>query len=394
MAPSQNSYTRLIIILAMLSAFAPLATDMYLPAFGQMSSYFQTNSSRIESTLSAFFLGMALGQALYGPFIDRFGRRLPLLFGITLFGLATLGGILTTDIDTFIGMRLLQALGGCAGMVIARAIITDIFSPQEGARVLSLMMIMMMLAPIAAPVLGSLILNFAGWHAIFVLVLLFALCVGWLVWRYVPETLKPERQQPLNIRSVLHAYASLCSRRAFILPAVVGGLAMASMFAFITGSPFVLMNLFGVSEQQYGWLFGMNACGIGLSAQLNRMSLRRWKPRQILGVALCVNLGAGLALLAVAGTSHLTLFLIPLWFALAALGFVGANAAAVAMSATGKNPGSGSALLGTMQFGCAFLVSSVVAAAQSDTPYPMAIAFVLCGLLATSLWFIGGRKQG
>ena len=393
MASTQNPHTRLIIILAMLTAFGPLATDMYLPAFGQLSQYFSTSSSRIESTLSAFFLGLALGQALYGPFIDRFGRRIPLLFGIVLFCLATLGAILTRDIDTFIGMRLLQALGGCAGMVIARAIINDLFSQQESARALSLMMIMMMVAPIAAPVLGSVILVVAGWHAIFGLVLVFALCVGWLVWRYVPETLAPEKKQPLNLRSVLGVYAKLCGQRAFILPAVVGGIALACMFSFITGSPFVFMSLFGVSEHQYGWLFGLNACGIGIGAQLNRMCLRRWSPRQVLTGGLYANVAAGLTLAAVADTTSLAVFLVPLWFALASLGFIGANAAAVAMRASGKHPGSGSALIGTMQFGFAFLVSSLVAASQNGTAYPMAIGIALCGLLSNILWFVG-RKLG
>lgn len=392
MASLQKSHTRLIIILAMLTAFGPLATDMYLPGFAQMAVSFQTSSARIESTLSAFFLGLALGQALYGPFIDRFGRRIPLLFGISLFCLATLGAILTRDIDTFIGMRLFQALGGCAGMVIARAIINDIFSQQESARVLSLMMIMMMLAPIVAPVLGGVILAVASWRAIFVLVLLFALCVGYLVWRYVPETLLREKQQPLNLRSVVGTYASLCRQRSFILPAAVGGLAVSCMFAFITGSPFVFMGMFGVSEQQYGWLFGLNACGIGVGAQLNRMLLRRRSPRQVLGAGLCINLVSGLTLAAVAGTSHLIVILVPLWFALSSLGFIGANAAAVAMTASGKRPGSGSALIGTLQFGCAFLVSSLVAASQNGTAYPMAIAFAICGSLATSLWFLGQKR--
>ncbi len=393
MASTQKPYTRLIIILAMLTAFGPLATDMYLPSFGQMTEYFQTSSGRIETTLSAFFLGLALGQALYGPVIDRFGRRLPLLFGISLFCLATVGAILTRDIDTFISLRLLQALGGCAGMLIARAVISDMFSQQEGARVLSLMMIMMMIAPVVAPVLGSLILALAGWRAIFVVILLLAVSVGLLVWRYLPETLQPEKRQPLNLRHVLRVYWSLCRQRSFILPALVGGLALACMFSFITGSPFVFMGLFHVSEQHYGWLFGMNACGIGIGSQLNRMCLRRRTPRQMLTVGLLVNLAAGLILTAVAGTSSLIVLLLPLWFALASLGFIGANAAAIAMSASGKFAGSGSALIGTLQFSFAFVVSSLVAMSQNGTAYPMAIAFAICGALATSLWFLGRKPQ-
>lgn len=393
MTTTQQSYTRLIIILAMLSAFGPLATDMYLPGFTQMAESFNTASSRIESTLSAFFLGLAVGQALYGPFIDRFGRRKPLLFGIGLFALATLGGLLTHDIDHFIGLRLLQALGGCAGMVIGRAIVNDLFPPGESARVLSLMMIMMTIAPIVAPVIGSVILAFAGWRAIFGFVLAFSLLCGFLVWRYVPETLPENKRHPLNLSHILRTYAMLLRQRAFIMPALAGGAGIACMFAFITGSPFIFMGLFGVNEQQYGWLFGMNAFGLVVGAQINRMCLKRWPAPRVLSVGLAVNLCASLALLAIAGTSHLALFLVPLWFAVASLGMIGANAAAIAMSASGKVAGSGSALIGTLQFSGAFLVSSLVASNQNGTAYPMAIAFVCCGILSNLLWRLGATRK-
>ena len=395
MASTQNPHTRLIIILAMLTAFGPLATDMYLPAFGQLSQYFSTSSSRIESTLSAFFLGLALGQALYGPFIDRFGRRIPLLFGIVLFCLATLGAILTRDIDTFIGMRLLQALGGCAGMVIARAIINDLFSQQESARALSLMMIMMMVAPIAAPVLGSVILVVAGWHAIFGLVLMFALCVGWLVWRYVPETLAPEKKQPLNLRSVLGVYAKLCGQRAFILPAVVGGIALACMFSFITGSPFVFMSLFGVSEHQYGWLFGLNSAGFILAAQLNGRLLRRRTPLQLLRTTTVLFMCGTLMLSLVASlqTASLWPLMVPLFFCMALLALVVPNSSACALAGQGHQAGVASALMGTLQFTIAGVVSALVGALHDGTALPMAMMISVCGVGSAAMAWMARRVE-
>jgi DHA1 family bicyclomycin/chloramphenicol resistance-like MFS transporter len=388
-----DSATRLIVILAMLSAFAPFATDMYLPAFGQMATSFGTDHGRIESTLSAFFLGLALGQALYGPLIDRFGRRTPLLLGVGVFVLATIGCLLVRDIGLFTGLRVLQAVGGCAGMIVGRAIVSDLFGATESARVLSLLLMLMTLAPIVAPLLGGWVLLLAGWKAIFVFMLGFALLCGLLVWRYVPETLPPERRASLRLGEVLGAYATLCRYRAFIVPALVGGLAQASMFAFITGSPFVFMQLFGVGEQQYGWLFGLNALGIIVGAQANRLGLRRWPVQTLLGVGLLINLLAGLALAASAQAQHLALLMLPLWFAIASLGFIGGNAAAIAMAATGQRPGSGSALIGILQFGCAFVVSSGVAALQNGTAWPMALAIALMGILASALWFGLGRSR-
>jgi len=383
-----SAAARLIPVLAMMSAFGPVATDMYLPGFAQMAASFSTTSSHIESTLSAFFLGLALGQSLYGPFIDRFGRRGPLLGGIALFIVATVGTLLTDDIEVFIAMRFLQGIGGCAGMVIGRAIVNDLFPPRETARVLSLMMIMITTAPIVAPVLGSLILAVAHWRVIFLLVLGFALlCMG-MVWRYVPETLTPEKQQPLNLKSVWRAYSTLLCQGSFLRPALVGGLSMASLFAFITGSPFVFMGVFGVSEQQYAWIFGLVSCGLIIGSQLNRMCLRRWSSAQVLGVGLGVALVASLMLTAVAGSHQLALFLAPLWLAAATLGLISANAAALAMSRTGAYPGSGSALMGTMQFGLGFLVSSLIATAQGGTAWPLALAVVTCSLLASALWFV------
>jgi len=387
------STSRLIPVLAMLSAFGPVATDMYLPGFTQMADSFQTTGSRVESTLSSFFLGLALGQSLYGPLIDRFGRRVPLLGGIALFLLATVGILLTQDIDAFIGLRFLQGIGGCAGIVIGRAIVNDLFTPTESARVLSLMMMMISVAPIIAPVVGSLILAFAHWRVIFVLVLLFGLLCLWMVWRHVPETLTPDKQQPLELKNVWRAYRTLVCKRDFILPALVGGLSMSSLFAFITGSPFVFMDVFDTSEQQYAWLFGLVSCGLIVGAQLNRMCLRRWSSTQVLGVALVIGLLASLTLLALAGSASLWLFFIPLWIALATLGLITTNTAALAMSRSSVWPGSGSALIGTLQFGIAFLVSSLLAAAQSGSAWPLTLTIAACSLLASSLWF-GGKWIG
>lgn len=386
------SITRIVVILAMLTAFAPFATDMYLPGFGQMATSFGTDHGRIESTLSAFFLGLAIGQALYGPLIDRFGRRTPLLVGVGLFALATIGCLLVRDIGLFTGLRVLQAVGGCAGMIIGRAIVNDLFEPKESARVLSLMLMLMTLAPMVAPLLGGWILLWAGWQAIFLFMLAFALLCGILVWFYLPETLAAERRTTLRFKPILRAYAQLCTHRAFIVPTLVGGLAQASMFAFITGSPFVFIDLFGVPEQHYGWLFGLIALGLIVGAQANRIGVRHWPVQTLLGIGLLINLMASVALAASVQSHSLILLMVPLWFSIASLGFIGGNAAAIAMAASGRHPGSGSALVGVLQFGCAFIVSSVVAGMQNGTAYPMALAIAAVGALASLLWFAGRRS--
>ncbi len=381
----------IVAILGMLGAFAPLATDMYLPSFHLMAEHFGVAEGSIEGTLSVFFLGLAVGQAFYGPLTDRFGRRGPLLAGIGLYGVATVFCLLATNIATFTAFRFIQAIGGCAGMVIGRAIVSDLFDTRESARALSLLMIVGTLGPILAPILGGIIVTYADWQAIFIVMLAFGLVCAGLVWFFVPETLSPDKRRIESPAAILRTWTGLMMHPGFVVPAVVGGFAQACMFAFITGSPFVFINLHGASAQTYGWLFALIACALIVSAQANRMALRRSRPEFLLGVALVVNAAAGIATVAVVPTNSLVALLVPLWIAIGTLGFIGANAAAAAMAESGHRFGSASSLIGVLQFGFAFLVSGLVAATQNGTAYPMTVAIAVCGMSATALWFTLGR---
>jgi DHA1 family bicyclomycin/chloramphenicol resistance-like MFS transporter len=380
--------TRIIAILGLLAAFAPVATDMYLPGFHQMSEYFGVSEGGIEVTLSVFFLGLALGQAVYGPMIDRWGRRGPLLFGIAIYIAASLLCLFTADIGVFTGLRFLQAAGGTAGMIIGRVIVSDLFDARESARALSMLMAVMTLGPILSPILGGVIISYMGWKTVFIVMLAFGLLCFALVWFYIPETLPIARRSTERPGDVLRTWAGLLTTPDFIVPALVGGFAQACMFAFITGSPSVFMTLHGVSTQAYGWLFALIACALVVFAQVNRVLLRHFQPSVLMGGALVLNFVAGLATLAATATGNLAALLIALWLAIGALGMIGANSVAIAMAASQSHPGSGSSLVGVLQFGFAFLVSSIVAALQNGTAWPMSGAIAACGMLASLLWFI------
>jgi len=386
---SVSSAGLVVLVLGMLSALPPLATDVYLPAFHLLAQSFGVGEGRIQATLSVFFLGLSAGQAIYGPLIDRYGRRGPLLAGTGLYVLATLLCLLTDDIAQFIALRLVQAVGGCAGMVIGRAIVADLFNERESARALSLLMVIMTLAPVIAPLLGALILAASGWKAIFVAMLAFGVVCAALTWLLLPETLPPEKRSRGSFAAAFGAYGRLLVRPAFLAPTLVGGLAQGCMFAFITGSPVVFVRLYGVDEQTYGGLFGLIAAGLIVAAQANRIGLNRWSTQTLLSTALLFNIAFGLVLLACSRGVGLALFMLPLWFAIASLGFIGANSTAIAMRESGPDTGSGSALIGVLQFGCAFLVSSLVALSENGTAYPMAVAIAVCGGLAGVLWFAG-----
>jgi Arabinose efflux permease len=278
-------------------------------------------------------------------------------------------------------------------MIIGRAIVTDLCDAKGSARTFSTLQVIMTLGPIIAPILGGSIITFGGWRPVFAFMLAFGLLCLLLVWRFIPETL-PEaaRHDRSNSESVLSTWRGLLARRAFVVPMVVGGIGQASMFAFITGSPFVFMGLHGATSRQYGFLFALIALSLIVFAQVNRVALKRYSPQTMLSVALTMTVaGALLSVLAVS-TNSLVVLVATLWVAIGALGFLGANAVALAMAATGRSPGSGSALVGVFQFGCAFLVSSLVAAFQNGTAYPMTVAIALCATTAMSVRIVFGRK--
>ncbi len=385
---------RLTLILGALSAVSPMSIDMYLPSLPALERDFSTDAAAVQLTLSAFFLGLALGQALYGPLADRHGRRPPLLAGIALYVAASVGCALATSIEALVALRFLQAMGGCAGVVIARAVVRDLFEPQAAARMLSLLMLVMGVAPILAPLAGGAILVWAGWRWIFAALALFGLACLLAVAVGLPETRPAHTVRP-GLAGSLRIFAGLARDRRFLGPALTGGLAQAGMFAYISGSPFVFIQVYGVPAQHYGWLFGLNALGIIGGSQLNRWLLRRHPAAAILGVANGVTATCGLLLLAVAwgGAGGLPLLLAPLFGYVASLGFTYANAAALAMASFPEKAGSASALLGTVQFGAAAVAGSVVGHLHDGTAVPMAAVIAACGLLALAarLGLMGGR---
>ncbi|MGH8355259.1 MAG: multidrug effflux MFS transporter, partial [Pseudomonas sp.] len=268
---------RILLILGALSAFGPMAIDFYLPSFPAIAKAFATDVEQVQHSLAAYFVGLAIGQLLYGPLADRFGRRGPLLAGIALFTLASLACVLAPSLEWLIAARFVQALGGCAGMVMARAVVRDLCDPIASVKVFSQLMLVMGLAPILAPLGGGWLLNAFGWSSIFVGLALFgALCaLGVAFW--LAETL-PAHLPRAPLSGAFAQYRSLFGDRQFIGYALTGGLAIAGMFAYIAGSPFVFLQLDGVPAEHFGWLFGANAAGFILLAQVNAWLVARHGP--------------------------------------------------------------------------------------------------------------------
>ena len=385
---------RTILILAALSAFGPLAIDFYLPAFPAMALALGTDEKHIQLTLAVYFLGLSIGQLAYGPVADRFGRRVPLLVGVSLFTLASLACAFAPSLEWLIAARFVQALGGCAGMVIARAVVSDKCDAVASAKVFSQLMLVMGLAPILAPMLGGLLVNLHGWQSIFLVLTLFSALCAVAVAVGLPESLPAGMpRQPLS--GALRQYGRLLSDRVFLGHALTGGISIAGMFAYIAGSPFVFIKLYGVPAEHYGWLFGSNAAGFILVAQVNARLLSQRGPAFLLTRAVWVYLASGLTLMGIASlhTQALWPLLVPLFICIASLGCILPNTSACAMSGQGARAGSASALLGCIQFGVAAGAASLVGVLHDGTAMPMAIVISLCGVLAVTIAMSTQRLQ-
>ena len=385
---------RTILILGALSAFGPLAIDFYLPAFPAMALAFGTDEQHVQLTLAAYFLGLSLGQLAYGPISDRFGRRVPLLSGVGLFTLASLACAYAPSLEWLIAARFVQALGGCAGMVISRAVVADKCDAVGSAKVFSQLMLVMGLAPILAPMLGGLLVNTTGWQSIFLVLTGFSAAAGLAVALGLPESMPAHvPRQPLS--GALRQYARLVKDSVYLGHALTGGIAIAGMFAYIAGSPFVFIKLYGVPAEHFGWLFGTNAAGFILVAQVNARLLAKRGPAFLLVRAVWVYFLAGLTLLAVSAMRPEALWplLIPLFICIASLGCIIPNASACAMNGQGARAGSASAMLGCLQFSIAAGAAALVGVLHDGSAVPMAMVISLCGLLVVSVALLTRRLQ-
>ncbi|HEY1027328.1 MAG TPA: multidrug effflux MFS transporter [Pseudomonas sp.] len=383
---------RILLILGALSAFGPLAIDFYLPSFPTLARQFATDVEHVQLSLAAYFVGIALGQLFYGPLADRFGRRVPLLLGVTLFTGASLACALAPSLEWLIGARFVQALGGCAGMVITRAVVRDLCDPLASAKVFSQLVLVMGLAPILAPLGGGLLLNTLGWPWIFHSLALFAgLCLLAVV-LWLPET-RPQHLQPAPLGGAFGQYRALLGNAPFMGYSLAGGVAMAGMFAYIAGSPFVFIELYAVPAEHYGWLFGSNALGFVIMAQINARLVRMGGPALWLRRMVLVYLISGLCLLALAAWQPANLWplLIPLFICVASLGCVLPNATACAMAGQGRHAGSASGFLGSLQFTVAAGASALVASLHDGSALPMALVIALCGAAACA--FAWGSRR-
>jgi DHA1 family bicyclomycin/chloramphenicol resistance-like MFS transporter len=373
---------RLPFILGAMAAIGPFSIDMYLPALPMLGQALGTTAGAAQASLAVFFLGMALGQIFYGPLADRYGRRLPLFVGLGVYTLASLICALAPNIESLIAARLMQALGGCTGMVISRAVVRDVADERGAIRLMAKLMLVMGVAPIIAPIIGGALLGVIGWRGIFLCLAAYGAILLLVIALFLPETLAPERRRRDGLRQVLGVWRRLLGDGYFMGHALAGGLVIGGMFAYIAGSPFVFMELHGVRAEDYGFYFGANAIGIMLVGQITARLVDRVPPARMLTAALTISAVSGLALFAVTttGVGGFAAIVATLFVYVAMIGAVMPLTAARAMAPHGAIAGNASALMGALQFGAGALAGVALGALQDGTTLPMALVVAFCGL--------------
>jgi DHA1 family bicyclomycin/chloramphenicol resistance-like MFS transporter len=384
MTPRRTRTIKLALILGGLTAFGPLSIDMYLPAFPAMSTDLGATQSQIQLTLTACVLGVAFGQIIAGPLSDRLGRRRPLVVGLLVYAVASVLCALVTSVHALIALRLVQGLGAAAGIVIARATVRDLYSGADLARFFSALMLVSGLAPILAPVIGGQVLTVTTWEGVFLVLAGFGVLLLIATAFFLPDTLAERHRVRSNLGGLIRTFGHLLADRVFVGYALSSGMCFAAMFAYISGSSYVLQDVFALNPQQYAMVFGVNALGLVLTGQVNGRLVGRVTPRRLLGVGIGIGATASVALVT-AAVAKLGLFglLIPLFLLVSSVGLVIPNATALALTPHGNAAGSASALLGVLQFTIGGIAAPLVGLAESHSAVPMTA--VMCAMSVSAV---------
>lgn len=385
----------LIPFLALLSALTPLAVDMYLPAMPSIAADFSVPTSVIQTTLSTYLLGFAIGQLFYGPLADSYGRKRVLISGLVVYGLASLGIVYGESIDQFRWLRLAQAIGGGAASVVVSSLLRDLFKGSMFSKMMSYVVLSMTLAPLVAPMIGAQLIRWFSWQSIFMLLaILTVLCLVITVVG-IKETLPVENRVPFNLKAIFSNYRLILKNRKAVGLMCCGGLNVSGMFAFLTASPFVYIEYFGVSEQEYGYLFACNIVGMMAVTWLNARVVMRFGYQNILriGMMLCliisilfaiinVNLLFGLPGLVISTVAYVSLN-----------SLIGSNVMTGLLSEFPNIAGTASALGSTIRFGFGAFAGLVVSALDDGTPLPMVATISVCGVLAFLSYFLLSHRS-
>ncbi len=390
---TRQKYFTLILILGTLTALGPFSIDMYLPGFPAIAKDLRTTVAEVSLSLSSFFIGISAGQLLYGPLLDRFGRKKPLYIGLVLYLLSSVACAFATTMEALIILRFVQAIGSCAAAVASVAMVRDLFPVKDSAKVFSLLMLVVGVSPMVAPTVGGYVTAGFGWQTVFLILAGMAAIIIAAVYFGLPESSQPDKNYSLKPKPILTNFYNVIRVPQFYTYAFTGAVSFSGLLAYVSGSPLLFMEIFKVSEKQYGWIFAFLSVGLIGASQVNSILLKKYRSEQIIFTALICQ--AIIALLLVTGTSFGWLGLFEtigfIFIFLCCLGFTFPNSSALSMSPFSKNAGSASALMGAAQMGLGALATVLLSLFQTQSAVPMAGIMAGSTLLAL-LILVTGRK--
>ena len=391
---TKQKYFLLIVLLGSLTALGPFSIDMYLPGFPAIAKDLNTTVLKISLSLSSYFIGISAGQLLYGPLLDRFGRKKPLYIGLTVYILASAGCVFASSLDTLIALRFMQAIGSCAAAVASIAMVRDLFPVKENAKVFALLMLVVGVSPMVAPTLGGYVTVAWGWHSVFIILMGLGVLNLVASWLWLPDSYKPDTSLSLKPVPIIKNFLAVIKDPQFYTYAFSGALAFAGLFAYISGSPLVFIDIFKVSEEAYGWIFALLATGLIGSSQINTLLLRKYKSEQVIFAALSIQVFVVVFFLigSVYNWFGLMETVILLFLFLSCLGFTNPNTSALSLAPFSKNAGSASALMGAVQMGLGALASFGVSMFEIRSAVPMVAIMTGTTIIALMILIIGRRN--
>jgi DHA1 family bicyclomycin/chloramphenicol resistance-like MFS transporter len=392
MSQTHNRFL-IIIILGALSTISPFAIDMYLPAFPQIATALHTSTARISLSLASYFAGLAAGQLFYGPLLDRFGRKLPLYAGLSLFIAASLLCLCSRTVEWLIALRFVQALGGCAAQVASMAMVRDFFPAKETAKIISLLILILSASPLLAPSLGVFVAVHLGWQWVFLVLSAFVALMLAVCWWRLPQGHQPDRTVSLRLRPIFHNYATVLKEPQFLTYALAGAFAFSGLLVYVASSPIIFMEVFHVSPEKFGAIFAGLSVGFIGSNQINILLLRKFTSEQIFRGALLVECPVALFFLVgtMCGWFGLASTLGLLFISLSSLGLAFPNAAALALVPFDRNIGSASAMLGFLQVGVSGLASASIGIFDSHTMLPVTLVLAATSWIGFAILLVGKR---
>lgn len=391
---TRKRYVFLVLILGSLTALGPFSIDMYLPGFPAIAKSLHTTTAQVSLTLSGYFIGISVGQLLYGPLLDRFGRRNPLYFGLGLYIAASICCFFVSTIEQLIVLRFFQAVGSCAASVAAITTVRDVFPVKDNARVFALLILVLSVSPMLAPTVGGYVTTYWGWHFIFVILTCIAILMLIMVVFFLPENYKPDKSYSLKPLPIINSFWSVMKQPQFYTYAICGSIAFSCLYTYLASSPIVFMELYHVKTQVYGWIFAALAAGYIGSSQLNGILTRKFQSEQIVKfslpalalVALCFLVGSVANILGLYGTIAMVFLL------LCCIGITYPNTSALSLAPFAKNTGTAASLMGALQMSAGTLVSALVSFYKSHSTIPMSALMAMAAVLALVILLAGRRS--